>query len=111
MKYRFFLRLKIQENQWVLMGDNHIIAWDIRDLIKASSGWFIINKETVGLAFTLVPILQKGILELTQSPQIYANYEILHGLGTIENTLKFYHDLLEDCQQYPYTELCGCVNS
>ncbi len=109
MKYRIFLRMKIQESNWMTMGDNHIILWNIRDLIAASSGWFIMNEESVGLACALIPKLQKGILELTQSSNTYANYEISHGMGTIQDVLDFYKDLLKDCQQHPYTELFGSI--
>lgn len=110
MKYSFFLRLKIQEDKWIRMGKNHIISWDIRDLISASSGWFIINQDRIKLASELVPTLQRGILELTQAPQSYEIYEMVHGLGTIKSVLNFYKDLLDDCKQFPYAELSGCVS-
>lgn len=111
MKYSFFLQLKMQEGKWITMGKSHIISWDTRDLITESSGWFIINQDRMRLASELVPMLLKGIFELTHSSQDYVIYEILHGFGTIQSVLQFYKDLLSDCQQYPYTELYGCVNS
>lgn len=111
MKYSFFLRLKVQEDKWMMMGGKHIIYWEIRDLITASSGWFIIHQDDVKLATELIPILQKGILELTQFKHEYSIYEALHGFGTIDSVSKFYKDLLHDCLQYPYTELYGCVSS
>lgn len=107
MKYNFFLRLKTNEDEWINMGVNHIISWNVRDLIEASSGWYIYNEDKLGLASDLVPTLQKGIIELNQSSQVYADYEILHGFGTIKSVLKFYKELLYDCQQYPYTEIYG----
>jgi len=111
MKYSFSLRLKIQEEKWIVMGDKHIITWEIRDLITASSGWFIIHQGSKKFASELIPILQKGIFELTELRQKYNIYEALHGLGTIESVIKFYKELLVDCLQYPYTELYGCVTS
>ncbi len=109
MKYNVFLRMQLQEGQWVTLGDNHTIPWETRDLVAASSGWSIINQESVGLASSLVPKLEKGIWELTQSPDFYSQYEILHGLGTINDTLDFYKDLLQDCKDHPFTELYGNV--
>lgn len=111
MKYGFSLRLKLQEKKWMVMGEKHIISWEIRDLITASSGWFIIHQDRAKLASELVPILRKGILELTQPNQKYSIYEALYGYGTIESVLKFYKELLYDCLQYPYTELYGYVDS
>lgn len=109
MKYRIYLRLKLQDEKWIKVGKDHEIHWDSRDLIKASSGWFIVNQEKVGMASELVPKLYKGIIELKNSSEEYSAYELNHGLGTIKNVLSFYEELLTDCQKYPYTELCGCI--
>lgn len=111
MKYRFYLRLKVQDDNWINVGKNHEIQWDSRDLIKASSGWLIINQERIGTASDMVPKLHKGIFELKSASEVYMEYELNHGLGTIKNVLSFYEELLQDCKQYPYTELCGCVAS
>ena len=111
MKYRFYLRLKVQDDKWVNVGENHEIQWDNRDLINASSGWLIVNQEKFGAASDLVPRLYKGIWELKNASDIYTEYELNHGLGTIKNVLSFYEELLQDCKQYPYTELFGCVAS
>lgn len=109
MKYRICLRLKIQDGSWIKVGANHEIQWDHRDLIKASSGWLIINTERLGNASDFVPKLHKGIWELKNSSDRYSRYELELGLGTIKNILTFYERLLKDCNQYPYTELCGSV--
>lgn len=109
MRYRFYLRLNIPGGNWVKVGENHEIQWESRDLIKASSGWFIVNQERIGVASEFVPKLHKGILELKNSSESYASYELNHGFGTIKNVLNFYEGLLQDCQQYPFTELCGCI--
>jgi hypothetical protein len=109
MKYRFYLRVKLQDDNWVRVGENHEILWDIRDLIKASSGWLIVNQEKIGMASDFVPKLHRGIMELKNSTDSYKDYEMTYGLGTIKSVLSFYEGLLCDCQKYPYTELCGCV--
>lgn len=109
MKYRIYLRVKLHDNNWVKVGENHEIQWDIRDLIRASSGWLIVNQEKIGMASDFVPKLHRGIIELENSSDTYREYELAHGLGTIKSVLSFYEGLLKDCQKYPYTELCGCV--
>lgn len=111
MKYRFYMRLNTSDGNWVKVGNIHEIQWDTRDLIKASSGWIIVNKEKAANASDLIPKLHKGILELKNSPDTYFKYELDHGLGTIKNTLAFYEDLLQDCKQYPFAELCGTVEN
>lgn len=111
MKYRLYLRVKMQDDNWVKIGKNHEIQWESRDLIKASSGWLIVNQDKIGMASDFVPKLHKGIMELQNSSDTYREYELMHGLGTIKSVLSFYEELLRDCQRYPYTELCGCVAS
>jgi hypothetical protein len=111
MKYRLYLRVKMQDDSWVKIGKNHEIQWDNRDLIKASSGWLIVNQDKIGMASDFVPKLHRGIMELQNSQDSYREYEMIHGLGTIKSVLSFYEELLSDCQRYPYTELCGCVSN
>ena len=111
MKYQFYLSLKIQDDKWVKLGEGHDILWDNRDLIKASSGWMIVNQEKLGAASDFVPKLRRGIYELTYSTDNYRNYELDHGLGTIKNVLHFYEELLTDCKEFPFTQLCGGINN
>jgi hypothetical protein len=107
--YRLYLRVRLQDDNWVIVGESHEIQWDTRDLINASSGWFIVNQDKIGMASDFIPKLHRGIMELQNSSETYRDYEMMLGLGTIKNVLFFYKGLLNDCQKYPYTELCGCV--
>jgi hypothetical protein len=109
MKYCFYLRLNTSGEDWVKVGESHEIQWDSRDLIKASSGWLIVNQEKAGIASEFIPMLHRGILELKNSPQAYMEYELSQGPGTIKNILAFYQALLRDCQEFPYSELCGGI--
>lgn len=109
MRYRFYLQIKLQDDNWKMVGEYHEIQWDYRDLIKASSGWHIINRERVGQASDFVPKLRRGIIELRESADAYKEFELSLGLGTIKNVLSFYESLLNDCEKYPYTELFGSV--
>jgi|GEM_PF-962665 len=109
MKYRVLLRVKMQNDSWVAIGEEHTILWDTRDLITASSGWTVLNQEDAGSAGAFIPLLEKGIIELTQHELCYHNYEISHGLGTINDILKFYRNLLKACKEHPFTEVYGCI--
>lgn len=109
MKYRIYLRVKVQEDNWVTIGENHDILWDYRDFINASCGWRIINQENLGKASDLIPKLRRGIIELEDSPETYLEFERAHGLGTTDSVLQFYKALINDCERYPFSDLCGCV--
>jgi hypothetical protein len=109
MNYSIQLRVKMQNDNWIPLGDRYNISWDLRDLIEASCGWSVINCQTAGTASEFIPKLKKGILELTNHPQAYENYEIEHGLGTIKEVLTFYESFLSECQGHPFAEIYGCV--
>ena len=109
MDYNVQLRVKMQDNKWITLGDNHNIPWGVRDLVEASSGWSIINCQTAGTASEFIPKLKRGILELSNHPQSYKNYEIEHGFGTIKEVLAFYENFLADCEGHPFTEIFGCI--
>lgn len=110
MKYYFYLRLNMPDGTRAKVGKTHEILWDNRDLIQASSGWLIINRENAGTASDLIPRLHKGIVELKSSSERYWEYELSHGLGTIKDVTAFFEGLLQDCRQYPYAQLCGSVD-
>lgn len=111
MNYCVLLKLKIRENEWRKAGECHVISWNIRDLIAASSGWTILNEENFGPANSFLPVLQKGILELSQHAQAYIRFEVKHGVGTIRDTLLFYKGLLNDCKDYPLFDLYGYIDN
>lgn len=109
MKYSLYLCLHSPDGNTIKIGKTHEISWDTRDLIRESSGWLIMNREHSGEAAELIPKLHKGIFELKNSADSYLSYELSHGFGTIKKITAFYEALLQDCQQYPYAELCGEV--
>jgi len=110
MKYYFYLRIKMPDGTWAKVGNTHEISWDARDLIKSSSGWMIVNQEIVGTASEFIPKLHKGIEELKNSSEKYWEYELHLGLGTLKKVTDFYEGLLQDCRQYPFSELCGSTD-
>ncbi|MBW7571990.1 hypothetical protein [Caproiciproducens faecalis] len=111
MKYQVFLRVYTKEGQWISVGEKHPIVWTVRDLISASCGWTVLNQENIGSAKAFIPLLQRGIIELTHHESDYSNFEAMHGLGTLKDTLEFYRDLLNDCIDHPFCELYGVVTA
>ncbi|MCI1966336.1 MAG: hypothetical protein LKJ17_09460 [Oscillospiraceae bacterium] len=107
MQYRVVLRIQVQENHWIKVGDDHKTLWEIRGLIEDTSGWVLLNQEKLGSTESLVPMFEKGILRLQNSPDSYLSYEAIGGMGTIQNTVEFYQNLMKDCREHPYAELYG----
>lgn len=109
MDYLVSLQMNGTDNQKIEVGEGHHIPWDVRELVYASSGLAIFNDQQIGSASAMVPVLQKGILELSQNSADYSQYDILYGLGTVSDTLEFYSSLLSDCMAHPYAALYGCI--
>lgn len=111
MNYHVILQMEKAKNEWMDLGQEFVFPWDTRDLIEASSGWVVVNEQNYGFANDLVSELEKGILELMRNKDFYMQYEVLHGIGAIRDTLQFYRDLLKACREYPYAHVYGSVNS
>jgi hypothetical protein len=109
MNYCVSLKVKIEGNRNLQLGDGHVLPWEYQDLIEASSGWIFVNGEDLGLAETFITKLEKGIIELSQHREDYQRYEVRHGMGTINEALIFYRNLLKDCREYPFADVFGSV--
>lgn len=107
MNYRVVLRIKVEEEKWIQVGSNHEIPWEARGLLQVSSGWIVLNQQSLGSASSLIPLLERGALVLTRSPESFLSYEVDCGPGTIRDAIAFYRGLVEDCRAYPYAELYG----
>lgn len=103
MSYDITLQAKIEGIDKYLDIDTDVnTTYNVRELIEKSSGWKIKNCELNGKAEDLMPLIQKGISELTNNPNEYKKYESSNGWGTVETTLYFYERLLEYLVEYPY---------
>ena len=109
MDYCVSLKVKVEGNRNIQLGDEHILAQEYQDLIEASSGLVVVNGENLGLAKTFITKLEKGIIELSQHREDYQRYEICHGLGTIDEVLTFYKDLLKSCREHPFADVFGSI--
>ena len=69
-------------NELIRIGGEANITWNVRELIKQSSGWVIKNEETNGLAKDLMPLILKGIEELSTYPEKYKQYDSNFQVGS-----------------------------
>lgn len=109
MVYQVSLGIYSKDGTRIQVGGIHPICWDIRDLVSVSTGWTVLNQENLGSANEFVPVLEKGIFELTNNEKSYSIFETIYGIGTIRETLLFYRDLLGDCRNYPFSNLYGVI--
>lgn len=76
------------------------ITWNVRELIKQSSGWDIKNEDSNGDVLAWMGLIEDGILELESRPEEYEKYESPNGWGTISGTLNFYHRCIDEAQNW-----------
>ncbi len=53
------------------------------------------------IAEDIIPVLEKGLLELTLRPEHYKKYNASNGWGTREQFIKFITGILEQCKLNP----------
>ena len=92
-------------NSLIFIGDSVNITWNVKELIKQSSGWNIKNEATNGLAKDLIPKLQVGLYKLEHYEGDYKKYESPNGWGTIEGVKRFYKKIIEEWEWL--TSECG----
>lgn len=101
MSYDVSFRVKIEGlNKYIKVESVANITYNVRELIKQSSGWDIKNEDENGFVKDWIPMIEKGIEELTNNPDKYKQYEAETGWGTVEGTLKFYKKCLEEYTRY-----------
>jgi len=83
-------------NELITIGESYNITWNVRELIKQSSGWEIKNEETNGFAKDLIPLFERGKHELYMFPEKYKQYESPNGWGTIEGVKFLYKNLIRE---------------
>lgn len=94
MSYCIDIRVKVENKpKYVCLHNEYDpnITWNVRELIKQSSGWEIENEASNGLVTEWIKKIDKGIEELTNNPDKYKQYEATNGWGTVESTLGFYN--------------------
>lgn len=93
MSYNVSIRLILGSNNHpISIYGNCNITWNVRELIKQSSGWDIINEDSNGAVLPWLDKIRTGIANLTKTPGKYKKYEDPDGWGTVASTLRFYYE-------------------
>jgi len=97
MSYDISFKVKVEgTNQYISVGCDANITWNVKRLIRESSGWDIINCEFNGLVKDLIPKIRHGLTELETNPAKYKQYESSNGWGTISGVRQFYYNIIAD---------------
>lgn len=103
MSYDIDFKVKVEGlDKYICVSDGLNITWNVHELILKSSGWDILNNKNNGKAEDIGKMIEKGIMELESNHEHYKKYEAKNGWGTIEDTLRFYKNLLEECKEFPF---------
>ena len=108
MSYDVSIKVKVEGiDKYIAPKDESCnITWNVRDLIKQSSGWDIHNEASNGPVKEWEEKILTGIKELSCHPEKYKQYEAPNGWGTVRGTLDFYrrcYDMIRDFEEDYYT--------
>lgn len=113
MSYDISFKVKIEgADRYIDVGDcDANITWNVREIIKLSTGLPWKNEDNNGLVKDIIPYIEKGRLELMCNPEKYKPYEAKNGWGTVENTLWFFERILRCWDNFirDYEELADIV--
>jgi len=96
MSYDIFFRVKVEGiDRYLSVGEcNANITWNVKELIRQSSGWHIKNEEYNGFVKDLIPHIRKGLSRLEVYPEPYKKFESPNGWGTICGVIRFYKEII-----------------
>ena len=107
MSYDISFRVKVEGvDAYVDVGEcSANITWNVREMIKASTGLPWLNEENNGLCIDVIPKIVDGYKELLFHPKKYKQYEAKNGWGTVGGTTNFFKQIINDwesfCSDYP----------
>ena len=98
MSYDITFKVKVDGiDRYVPVGDCEAnITWNVRKIIKLSTGLPWLNEENNGFCKDVIPKIADGLAELHKNPGKYKPYEAENGWGTVEDTKRFFNQILED---------------
>ena len=102
MSYDVSIRLPIKglEDRYIEAVHLGNITWNVRELIKRSSGWDIKNENNNGAVLPWLEMIEHGIAELANNPNKYKKYEAPNGWGTVYGTLRFYEECRNNAHEW-----------
>lgn len=98
MSYDISFKVKVEgTSNYVEVGEcDANITWNVRRLIRESTGLEWKNEENNGLCVNVIPYIQRGYNELLRFPNKYKQWEATNGWGTVDGTIRFFKRIL-DC--------------
>lgn len=96
MSYDISFKVKVKGiDKYVEVGNCNInITWNLREMIKESTGLEWKNGANNGLCKNVIPNIVKGYMELVAYPNKYKQYESSNGWGTIEGCKMFFKNII-----------------
>ena len=111
MSYNISFKVKVEGvDKYVNVGYcGANITWNLRDMIKESTGLEWKNEANNGLCKDVIPEIIKGYMELVAYPEKYKQYESTNGWGTIRGCRDFFMTIINDwdkfCTDYETSDL------
>ena len=101
MSYDITFKVKVDGiDQYVPIGSCAAnITWNVREIIELSTGLPWLNEENNGFCKDVIPKISDGLSELYKHPEKYKPYEAKNGWGTVEDTKRFFNQILEDFER------------
>lgn len=92
MSYDVSIKAKLEgvDRYIELSHDSCNITWNVRELIRQSSGWDIINEDSNGPVRPWLEKIQTGLINIGANPKKYKKYESPNEWGTIYGVKSFY---------------------
>lgn len=102
MSYDIGIRVKVEGlDEYVEVSEiGPNITWNVRELIKQSSGWDIENEASNGPVLPWLEKIIHGLKELETKPLRYKQYESPNGWGTVRGTIGFYRTCIEMVEEF-----------
>ena len=83
------------------------LSWNLREMIQASTKLPWLRGENNGLCKDVVPLIEKGLMEIEAFPDLYEQYQAPNGWGTIKDCRDFFKDIIKSWARFKkyYPEL------
>lgn len=115
MSYDISYRVQCKDDPklWADIGNCEAnITWNLREMIRKSTGLEWKNEEDNGLVKDVIPFIIHGLEELERFPNKYKQYESPNGWGTISGCKNFFTrcildwtNFTEDSWTSPYKDI------
>ena len=101
MSYDISFKVKVDGvDRYVEIGECYAnTTWNVREMIVKSTGLEWKNCENNGFCKDVIPKIAAGLAELRRNPGKYKPYESENGWGTVEDTKRFFNQILEDWER------------